>query len=64
MAGKDKKHAKYGKAPGKAATKAAFHEVNKDEPDIVGKTRAKKGEAAAEKQKVAIALSKARRGDV
>lgn len=52
------------KMPPKKATEAAFHEVNKDEPSIVGKTRAKKGEAAAEKQKVAIALSKARRGDV
>lgn len=40
--------------------KAAFHEVYMDEPEIVGKTRAKKGEKAAQKQKVAISLSKAR----
>lgn len=39
---------------------AAFREVNKKEPTIVGKTREKKGSAAAKKQKVAIALSKAR----
>ncbi len=38
----------------------AFHEVKHNEPDIVAETRAKEGEAAAEKQKVAIALSKAR----
>lgn len=63
MAGMNKKHKKYGRTPGKAATEAAFHEVNKDEPSIVGQTRAKKGPAAAERQKVAIALSKARRGD-
>lgn len=64
MAGMDKKHGKYGPPPGKAATKAAFHEVMHNEPAIVGKTRKKKGEAAAHKQEVAIALSKARRGDV
>jgi hypothetical protein len=44
--------------------KRAFHEVKRNEPAIVGKTRKKKGKAAAEKQKIAIALSKARRGDV
>lgn len=44
----------------KAKVKAAFEEVNENEPAIVGKTRAKKGAAAAKKQKVAIALSKAR----
>jgi hypothetical protein len=40
--------------------KAAFHEVHKDTPGIVKKTTAKKGKAAGEKQRVAIALSKAR----
>lgn len=39
---------------------AAFSEVKSNEPAIVSKTRAKKGEAAAGRQKVAIALSKAR----
>ena len=41
-------------------TEAAFHEVKHNEPAIVAETREKKGEAAAGKQKVAIALSKAR----
>ena len=40
--------------------KAAFHEVKHNEPKIVAKTRAKKGAKAAQRQKVAIALSKAR----
>jgi len=39
---------------------AAFHEVSENEPAIVAKTRKKKGPAQARKQKVAIALSKAR----
>lgn len=39
---------------------AAFHEVHANEPSAVAKTRKKKGSAAAEKQRVAIALSKAR----
>ncbi len=59
----EKKHAKYGPKPSEGATKAAFHEVMHNEPKIVGQTRRKKGEAAAHKQEVAIALSKARRGD-
>ena len=41
--------------------KAAFKEVKKDEPSIVTKTRKKEGEEAANKQKIAIALSKARK---
>lgn len=41
--------------------KAAFHEVERDEPEVVGKTRAKFGEKRAERQKIAIALDKARR---
>ena len=40
---------------------AAFHEVNADEPAIVGHTRAKFGAKRAAAQKTAIALSKARR---
>lgn len=39
----------------------AFREVNRNEPKIVAKTRRKKGNKAATKQKAAIALSKARR---
>ena len=42
----------------------AFKEVKENEPKIVGQTRRKKGKKAAEKQKIAIALSKARRKNV
>lgn len=45
----------------KDAIGAAFHEVYTDEPSIVGKTREKFGAERAKKQKVAIALSKARK---
>jgi hypothetical protein len=45
----------------KAILKETFGEVFGDEPKIVGKTRRKFGEARAKKQKVAIALSKARK---
>ena len=41
--------------------RAAFREVNRKEPAIVKKTRRKTGGAAANRQKIAIALSKARR---
>ena len=41
--------------------RAAFREVNRNEPAIVKKTRRKKGAATAKRQKIAIALSKARR---
>ena len=37
------------------------HELKVNEPEIVGKTRAKKGAAAAESQRVAILLSKAKK---
>lgn len=40
---------------------AAFHEVSTNEPGIVAHTRAKYGSRRAAKQKVAIALSKARK---
>ena len=42
----------------------AFHEMEEDEPEIVGTTRRKKGAKAAQRQKVAIALSKARQAGV
>ena len=51
-------------AKGKAKVAAAFHEVEEDEPAVVGTTRRKKGAAAAKGQKTAIALSKARRAGV
>lgn len=44
----------------KTKVEQAFHEVKHNEPAIVAETRGKKGEEAAEEQKVAIALSKAR----
>lgn len=37
----------------------AFHEVDKNPPAVLKRTKAKKGAKAAQKQKVAIALSKA-----
>ena len=40
--------------------KKAFAEVFKNEPSSVSETRKKKGKKAAQKQKIAIALSKAR----
>ena len=49
---------------GRATVAAAFHEVEEDEPEVVGTTRRKKGAKAAQRQKVAIALSKARQAGV
>lgn len=40
--------------------KEAFHEVHAKTPAVVKKTAKKEGKAQAEKQRVAIALSKAR----
>lgn len=45
----------------KRIVKAAFHEVHHDTPNIVYATAAKKGTERAEEQRVAIALSKARK---
>ena len=39
----------------------AFHEVSENEPAVVAKTRAKFGAVRARRQKIAIALSKARK---
>ena len=47
---------------GSMSTKAAFREVNRNEPKAVAKTRKKHGRKRAQKQKIAIALSKAGRG--
>jgi hypothetical protein len=44
----------------KRIVKAAFHEVYHDTPNAVYQTTAKKGEVRGQKQRVAIALSKAR----
>ena len=50
-----------GHTPGKDATTRAFREVHANEPAIVTATRRKQGARAANKQRIAIALSKARR---
>lgn len=47
--------------PAEDRRRAAFKEVKKNPPSILAKTRAKKGAAAARKQAIAIALSKASR---
>ena len=41
---------------------SAFSEEKKNPPAILAQTRAKKGAAAANKQRIAIAFSKARAG--
>lgn len=48
--------------PSKGRIEAAGREIKEDPPAILAKTARKKGKAAAHKQKVAIMLSKARRG--
>lgn len=45
----------------RSITAAAFHEVKHNEPKVVAHTRKKFGATDAAKQKVAIALSKARK---
>ena len=47
--------------PPKAATKAAFDEMKANPPAILAKTKRKKGAKAADRQRVAIGLAKARR---
>lgn len=49
------------KGKSKAKVERAFHEVFHNTPTIVAATMAKKGPKAAQKQRVAIALDKARR---
>ena len=44
---------------GKMSVSAAFKELKKNPPKVLGKTAKKYGKKRAEKQKVAIALSKA-----
>jgi len=50
-----------GKAKSEKIVESAFHEVHHDTPEIVTHTRKKFGKADAERQRVAIALSKARK---
>jgi hypothetical protein len=48
--------------PSRAAIEKAGHELKVNPPKILAKTRKKKGKKRADKQRVAIMLSKARRG--
>lgn len=66
LAGHSAPKARYSprSAKGRAKIRDAFNEVETDEPAVVGATRRKKGARAARKQKVAIALAKARRAGV
>lgn len=48
--------------PSKDALEKAGHELKENPPRVLAKTRAKKGKKAANKQRVAIMFSKARRG--
>ena len=48
--------------PSREALEQAGREIKKNPPAILAKTRRKKGKKAAEKQRVAILLSKARAG--
>lgn len=50
---------KLGKAAKKAKLSAIFGEMQDNPPAILAKTAAKKGAAQANKQRVAIAMSKA-----
>ena len=47
---------------GSMSLKSAFKEVNRNEPKAVKKTRKKHGKRRAQKQKIAIAYSKAGKG--
>lgn len=49
---------------GRSILKEAFGEIKRDPPAILAKTRRKKGPAQANKQRVAIGLSKARQAGV
>ena len=50
--------------PHKSALRKIGHELKENPPKILAKTRRKKGKKAADKQRVAIFLSKARRRGV
>lgn len=48
--------------PGKEALERAGHELKQNPPRVLAKTRKKHGAKAANKQRIAIMFSKARRG--
>ncbi len=51
------------KMPPRAAVAAAGHEMKANPPAILAQTAKKKGKKAAQRQKIAIMLSKARKGE-
>lgn len=55
---------KLSAALGKAKLAVIFGELAENPPQVLAKTAAKKGQAATDKQRIAIALSKARDGGV
>src|SRR3990167_2924919 len=61
LAGHSPSKARYSprSAKGRAKVAAAFHEVEEDEPEVVGTTRRKKGAAAAGRQKTGSGRAKA-----
>lgn len=52
----------FGPLPSKGKIEAAGREMRENPPAILSHTRKKKGKKAANRQRVAIMLSKARRG--
>ena len=51
-----------GPMPSKGKIEEAGHEIKENPPKILAKTRAKSGKKAAQRQAIAIMLSKARKG--
>ena len=51
----------FGQAKSRAVLRSVGHELKANPPRVLAKTRRKKGKKAAESQRVAILLSKARR---
>jgi hypothetical protein len=56
-----KKHGVKHPTTQQAILESSFHEVKHNPPKILAKTRKKKGKKQAMKQRIAIALSKARK---
>lgn len=54
---------RFGKRPGRGAIEAAGAEMKRNPPEQLKKTAAKFGKKRARKQKVAMMLSKARKGE-
>lgn len=54
---------RFGKRPGRGAVEAAGHDMNMNPPAQLAKTAKKFGKKKARAQKVAMMLSKARKGE-